>query len=288
MKFVLLGFPLLIAVALVAGAVRWMSATNKLMGRLVATRLPLPEETYRESRLPVLPAPVRRYFRAALRDGQRIVRAVHVEHSGIFNMSESGEAWKRFRSHQWFVARRPGFVWDARILLLPGMSVRVHDAYVAGQGILHASMLGLATVADLRGTPEVAQGELMRFLAEAAWFPTALLPSQGVHWEAVDDASARATLVDGATTASLLFRFHADGMIESVHSDARTRAVSGKMVPTPWEARWTRHEQRDGMRIPVEGEVSWLLPGGRKPYWRGTITAIRHDATSARAPQAPG
>lgn len=47
--------------------------------------------------------------------------------------------------------------------------------------------------ADLRGAlGEVAQGELMRFFAEAAWYPTALLPSQGVRWQAVDDTSARA------------------------------------------------------------------------------------------------
>ena len=47
--------------------------------------------------------------------------------------------------------------------------------------------------ADLLGAlGEVAQGELMRFFAEAAWYPTALLPSQGVRWQAVDDTSARA------------------------------------------------------------------------------------------------
>ena len=45
--------------------------------------------------------------------------------------------------------------------------------------------------ADLLGAlGEVAQGELMRFFAEAAWYPTALLPSQGVRWQAVDDTSA--------------------------------------------------------------------------------------------------
>jgi hypothetical protein len=34
------------------------------------------------------------------------------------------------------------------------------------------------------------------------------------------------------------------------------------------------------MRVPVTGEVAWLLPdteGGRKPYWRGTITALGYE-----------
>ena len=71
--------------------------------------------------------------------------------------------------------------------MLPGLPARVHDAYIAGEGILHASLFGLVSVANLRGTPEMAHGELLRFFAEAAWYPTALLPSQGVQWEAVDD-----------------------------------------------------------------------------------------------------
>jgi hypothetical protein len=71
--------------------------------------------------------------------------------------------------------------------LLPGLPVRVHDAYVAGEGRLHATLLALITLADLRGTREMAEGELMRFLAEAPWYPTALLPSQGVRWEAAGE-----------------------------------------------------------------------------------------------------
>jgi hypothetical protein len=96
----------------------------------------------------------------------------------------------------------------------------------------------------------------MRFLAEAAWYPTALLPSQGVQWEDVDDSSAEATLQDGETTATLLFRFREDGLIESVRAEGRGRTVGGTVVPTPWEGRWSHYALHDGMRIPLEGEVS--------------------------------
>ncbi len=64
---------------------------------------------------------------------------------------------------------------------VPGLPVRVHDAYVTGEGILHASLLGLFSLVDMRGGGDVAEGELMRFFAEAAWYPTALLPIQGVR-----------------------------------------------------------------------------------------------------------
>ena len=98
-----------------------------------------------------------------------------------------------------FVTRRPGFVWDGRVAVVPGIAVHVHDAYIAGVGILKPSVLGLYPLADLRGEGEIARGELIRYFAEAAWYPTALLPSQGVHWEAVNNRSAKAILTDGTS-----------------------------------------------------------------------------------------
>lgn len=267
----------IIAVALLYGSARWQSATTKMHARLEAARLPMGTKTYSPSELTGLPAPVQRYFRTVLEDGQAMISAVRVEHTGTFNMSETGEQWKPFTSIQRVIIRRPGFDWEARIAMMPGLSVRVHDAYIAGEGILHASLFGLVSMVNLRGTPEVAQGELMRFFAEAAWYPTALLPSQGVTWEAVDDGSARATLKDGEISLTMLFRFKEDGLIESVRAEARGRTVAGAVIPTPWEGRWSNYELRDGMRIPLEGEVSWMLPEGPKPYWRGRIKRISYE-----------
>ena len=158
-----------------------------------------------------------------------------------------------------------------------GRAVHVHDAYVAGAGLLRASVLGLVPVADLRGSGDLAQGELMRYLAEAAWYPTALLPSQGVHWEAIDAHSARATLADGGTWVSLVFRFGDDGLIDTVRADARGRTIANTVIPTPWMGRFWNYAVRDGMRIPLDGEVAWVMPEGPKPYWRGHVVQIRYE-----------
>lgn len=154
--------------------------------------------------------------------------------------------------------------------------MRVHDAYITGEGTLHASLFGLVSVANLRGTPAMAQGELLRFFAEAAWYPTALLPSQGVQWAEVDNTSAKATLKDGETSVTLLFRFNENGLVESVRAAARGRTVAGAVIPTPWEGYWKNYELRDGMHIPIEGEVAWMLAEGAKTYWRGRITNISY------------
>ncbi len=274
---IILGLTLIIAIALAYGTIRWQSATREMRGKLEAARLPAGPKTYNSYELNGLPAAVQRYFRAVLKDGQPIVLAVSVEHTGTFNMSETGEQWRPFISTQRVITRRPGFDWEARVAMMPGLTVRVHDAYIAGEGILHASLFGLVSLVNLRGTPEVAQGELMRFFAEAAWYPTALLPSQGVQWEAVDDTSAKATLRDGETTLTMLFRFNENGLIESVRAETRGRTVAGTVIATPWEGRWSKYELRAGMLIPLEGEVAWILPEGPKPYWRGRIIRLSYE-----------
>src|SRR5918998_36539 len=189
------------------GAYRWNVGTKELRARLDAARVPVRRQTVDFRELEGLPAPVERYFRLALKEGQPMVTDVRVQHRGTFNMGETTDQWKPFTSDQQVVTQRPGFDWDGRVALMPGLPVRVHDAYVAGEDILHASLLGAFSVVNMRGGGDVAEGELMRFFAEAAWYPTALLPSQGVRWEAVDDRSAYATLGEGDHTITMLFAF---------------------------------------------------------------------------------
>lgn len=117
----------------------------------------------------------------------------------------------------------------------------------------------------------------MRFFIEVAWYPTALLPSQGVQWEAIDDTAATATLRDGDTTVTLLFRYNAYDLIDSVRAEARGALIGGVTVPTPWEGHLSTYESRDGMRVPIEGEVAWILPAGPKPYWRDRIPSIGYE-----------
>lgn len=256
------------------GSWRWQQRTNGLIADLVASRMARTLPSFDPAALDDLPPPVQRFFRAALTPGQRPVSGVNLVHTGTFNMGETTDNWKPFTSRQEVQIARPGFVWDGTIRMAPGLPVRVHDAYVAGQGVLVPAIFGLIKLTELRGGGAIAEGEAMRWLAEAAWYPTALLPGQGVTWTAIDDHSALATLTDGDISITLTFRFGPDDLIASVWAEARERTVGGQLVPTPWEGRWSDYQRVEGMMVPMTGEVAWMLPEGAKPYWRGTITTL--------------
>ncbi len=266
-------------VSLYSGA-RWQSGTDTLRARLAGGRRMIKPRIYDQKEIEGLPAPVQKFFRTALKDGQAIVTAATFTQHGQFNLDEKKPKWSPFTATQQVITQRPGFDWDASIRMAPGLNVFVHDAYVLGEGTLYASLLGLVTLANVHGTPEANQGELMRFFAEAAWYPTALLPSQGVRWDTMDATSARGTLTDGATTVSLIFRFNPEGLIDTIHAEARyyrAAAAGSNLVEMPWDCRVWAYTVRNGMPIPSEGEVAWQLPEGSYPYWRGQITEVNHE-----------
>jgi hypothetical protein len=269
-----LGFGLVVAggIGLVAlASSRWQAATQAQMALLEAARVRAPTPARYDAReIEGLPAPVQRYFRAALEDGQPLIATATFDLAGTINMSATGEQWKPFTSNQQAVVHRPGFLWNGRVAMLPGLSARVHDSYIAGVGTLHAALLGLFTVAEVQGGGEIARGELMRYFAEMAWYPTALLPSQGVRWEAVDERSANATLVDGPIALTLLFRFDDAGLIASVHADARGSGVGKDMVMLPWDCSVSNYQLRDGMMVPNRGEAA----KANKPYFVGDLTSL--------------
>jgi hypothetical protein len=260
--------------ALVYGDLRWKRITRAMLARLNAGRTAAPGAVYREADLAGLPGPVQTYFRNVLRDGQRLPVGARVSHEGSFR---AGDSWQPMKTTQVFSMYPPGFLWDASIRMAPGMNVRVRDAYLDGAGSMRAEVLGLVPVMDAHGAPELNAGALQRYLAEAIWFPPALLPGRGVQWTAIDASTARASLTEGKTTVSLDFFFNEQGEITGCYTSARFREVKGAYEPSPWQSRCWSYAERGGMRVPLEAEVEWHLPEGPRPYWRGRITEITYD-----------
>lgn len=274
----LAGLFLLAAGILLAGArVWWNASTRQLRARLAAAGAG-PAGESGAADLASLPLPVQRYLRRALPRNPPPVAAVRIRHEGEFNLAETGERWVPFSSTQYVVLRRPGFDWDARVRLAPGLSVWVRDGCYGGEGRTEARLLGLWPLARLRGGGSIATGQRMRFLAESPWYPALLLPGNGVRWAAAGDRRAVATLADGGAEVSLVFTFGEDDFVLAVEAQARPRMTGAGLVPTPWQGRFWRYAERDGFWIPLEGEVSWILPDGPHPYWRGRITGIEYQA----------
>lgn len=257
-----------------AGAWRWSRTNAVWVETLQRSIRPVPERVQFES-FRAFPEPVAHYFRFALREGQRTVSWARFRQTGSFRIDLSREAWVPLRATQYFVTRPAGFLWDARIDMMPLLPVRVRDRYWHGGG-MQASVLGAVPIVNEVDQPALHEGALQRYLGESVWLPTALLPCFGVVWTPVDGRTARATLREGSTTAVLDFHFGADGRVVSVHAASRGREVNGHYVPTPWTVTLGEYIEREGMRIPSEAEVAWDLPEGPAAYCRVRVEGVEY------------
>lgn len=277
---------LAVLITVLGGRIRWVLGDRELVRALWATTAPAASPPLAAAGWSHLPPPVRRYLDLALGSSPAALRRGHLVQRGSFLMSPGrADGWRPFHADHHLNAAPAGFVWIARIRAAPGLAAVVRDSFVAGRGAMQASLLGLVPLADTRGTPAIAAAALHRYLAEAAWLPLALVPAAapdaaeggGVIWTPIDDRSARATLSAFGTTVSLDVGFGDDGLIASVYAPDRLRDVDGRGVPTPWQGRFWNYAERGGMKIPLAGEVSWILPEGPQPYWRGEVVEASYE-----------
>lgn len=227
--------------------------------------------------LSALPEPVGRYFRRVLRDGQPLIRVALLNQMGELRTKPQSSRWLGFEARQLVVPSAPGFLWDARVTIAPFLHVRVRDAYIEGKGSGLASLLSALPIGADSGTPELNSGALHRYLAEAVWYPTALLPCAALKWSSLNRSKALATLTDSGITVSLEFWFNDAGEVTGVYSPGRWGRFNGEYRQVAWEGHFRNYHQRDGMWIPSEGEVGWYSSSEWQSVWRGTLAESRYE-----------
>ena len=268
---------IVLAIVVVAAAIflpvqarRWAGETGAATAALTAA-VPGSLPAVSLDALTGLPAPVQRYLRLALHDGQPRVTTVRLEQSGRLRTGVESDQWMPFTAVETIAPEARGFVWDARLRLAPLLHAGIRDIYVDGVGDGRIALLSAITMSADRGSRDLNSGELYRLLAEAPWNPTLLLPSADITWKAIDDRRAAATLTHEGETVTIEFRFNDVGEVTTVYAAERPRSYSTTYVATPWEGRFTRYVTVDGMRVPSSGEVGWWVEGRWQPVWQGTV-----------------
>ena len=121
---------------------------------------------------------------------------------------------------------------------------------------------------------QVTKGELIRYLAELAWAPHAMLRNPQLSWREIDTTTVEVSADSQAGPARVRLIFE-NGDITLIEADDRPRMIGRRIVPTRWQGRCCDYREMNGCRIPTRAVVSWLLEDGPFEYWRGQVTASR-------------
>lgn len=225
-----------------------------------------------------LPAPVQRYLRHVLPEPSTMVHLARYTQTGALRTHTRSRHWLAFKATQWVAPAATAFVWDARVQLLPLLHVRVRDSLVGGFGSGQVALMSALPLARTGANLPMNSGALHRFLAEAVWYPSALLPSEALHWSPIDDTSALATLREGDVSVSLEFRFNARDEVAAIFTPARWGAFDGGYRQAAWEGHFGSCTRHAGVAVPGEGEVGWYGDDGQwQAVWRGAVAAAQLD-----------
>jgi len=108
------------------------------------------------------------------------------------------------------------------------------DALLKGEGRFDIMALGVIPLARAAHTAALVRGELIRYLAEIAWAPQAILHNPALRWEVIDAD----TLSVGAGSDETACR-----VLVSLDGDGRTQEPSPRIGRA---AQWPRPCRRPG------------------------------------------
>ncbi len=195
---------------------------------------------------------------------------VDFRQKGELRTSETS-GWLSFTASQCVDLRQPAFSWRAKVGPLGALTVI--DQLQSGQPLGSVSLFGCLRLATGKPSRELIKGELLRYLAEIAWAPDAILSNEQLVWSEIDRSrlvvSARVGEADGQVVLSL----NDEGMIAQVDAADRPRQEGKVTVERPWRGAFRDFRKIAGRIIPHAADVSWMVDGQYHCVWKGALTS---------------
>jgi len=165
--------------------------------------------------------------------------------------------------------------------LLSGKYNKRHDgSNVITSGMLKAQMPFGLPIMRMDDSPELNEGELLRWCAEAVMFPLALVwmtksgeENSTLKWHSsdVDENAATLEFNHNGTNVRLNFNFDSQThLVTSMHC-MRPRMVGTLTERARWEGYCYDYERRGGMIVPTRMECGWKLDNQKEVelYFKG-------------------
>lgn len=218
-----------------------------------------------------MPAPVQRYFQAAIAVGTPLAASARFRMRGHIKVGR----WLPFRARQ-VLNPHVGFIWSARAAGV----IAGYDRYIGGAGEVNWKVAGMFNVAHGDG-PDISTSAAGRCGLEAILLPTALLPRFGLTWTAQDDEHITGHSRIGPTPIDIQLTIDEAGQVVSVVLQ-RWGDVdgSGTWGWHPFGGEITAHRTFAGLTIPSAGRLGWNV--GADGWTSGEF--FRFEITSLEVP----
>lgn len=195
--------------------------------------------------------------------------AVKLAQKGRIKRKIDTESWLSFTAIQSISVNECAFDWRARAG--PFGMVSAHDALKNGVGQFDITALGVIPIVRAAHSSALMRGELIRYLAELAWAPDAIVRNGELRWRQDPAGTIFVSAGSSETSVEVELTLDREGRIAGAYSPDRPRSATAPFLPTPWRGRFSDFRQHQGVWIPYAGEVGWEIDGKYHLYWQGRI-----------------
>ena len=234
----------------------------KKVEELFANSADISENEYTKKQIKELPRPVQNYFKYVLPEKQPYISFVRLIHKGELKVKNK---WRKVKGEEYFTIEKPGFIWRGKLKFFTGT-----DSYCIGKGSLQIKFLNSVRIVNDE-SEKIYKSELLRWLSEAPWYPTALLPSENLKWEEIDDNSAKAILTDNGLKVEGTFHFNEKGQIVKFEA----RRFKDQSLED-WFGYYNDYRIVNYVKVPFYVEAGWKLDSSIDKYVRFQVEKLQY------------
>jgi hypothetical protein len=223
-----------------------------------------------------LPTPVQRYFNHCGFLGIQMPDFAEIHWAESHIKLRPNQKWLRLKTLQHNFITEPSRVVYMRANMMGVVPFEGRDKYHDGHGHMFGILGRMIKIFDAKEY-EIAQGAAIVVLAECLLVPSFAIQPY-IHWEAVDDRTAKARFIHKGVDVGGTFHFNEQGEYIRFTSNERPFSLPKggyKIIPYTIEIR--SYQQQGDIRIAKEVAAIWNLPEGDFEYFKGKVARIEYN-----------
>jgi hypothetical protein len=219
---------------------------------------------------------VKRFFRSVVSDSILIPKFVTIEQSAQFKTDVNSD-WKQLKATQYFSTELANFIWVSEMKTSKFFWVNAIDSYINGKGNMLIKLNSSITVADSWGI-ELDKSGLFRYISEAVFFPTKLLPTKNLLWNILDSNLAEIKFTNSANSIVAKLYFDTEYKITKIETYDKYRALGENFEKSLYTVYFSNYKTvNNHFKVPKKMEVEWDLAAGKFNYGKFKIDEITYE-----------
>jgi hypothetical protein len=242
--------------------------TDKVLSKQIQSNKIIIDEKIKK-----LPEAIQKWVRNSGIIGKKMVNTVFLKKRGYMRLKPEQKKWIKTEALQYFSINQPAFIWKVKMTVL-GLPIVGRDLFMDGKGGMLIKIAGIIPVVNIMNNKKIDISTIQRYLGEIVWFPSAVISSY-IKWEEVDKHIVKGTMRYGDNRGSAFFHFNEKWEITKVIA-YRYKEIEDKQ-PKKWVAEVKKTEKINGVKIPIELEVSWILKNKKFTWYKFKIYDVIYN-----------